>query len=239
MPVNLNNNELNTLGTQFINQKGIITSGSVIYLDAGMANSYPGSGTTWTDLSETGYNSNLVNSPTYTTANGGAIIVDGSNKYINVGTFNYSIFTLCLWVYPAATQNQYADIFDNNHTGNQNFNCQQNVSNTNQYDFAMIGASNSSSTGFFNLTANTWSFLSFSWDNDKVRGYINGVLIGTGASATPNYVSPYLRLGAWAGFGNISRFWNGRYGAFYAYNRVLTASEILQNFNAQKQRYGI
>ena len=239
MPINLSNNELNSLGTQFANQKGVITSGNILYLDAGMATSYAGSGTTWTDLAENGFNSTLINGPTYTVSNGGAVILDGSNDYVTVGTFSYPIFTLCLWVYPGATQNQYADIFDNNHTGVRNFNCQQNNLNTNQYDFAMIGASNASSTGFFNLTANTWTFLTFSWDNDKARGYINGSLFGTGASATPNYVSPYLRLGAWAGFGTISRYWNGRFGAFYAYNRVLSANEIYQNFNAQRQRYGI
>jgi hypothetical protein len=61
MPINLSNNELNSLGTQFANQKGVITSGSILYLDAGMAASYPGSGTTWTDLAENGFNSTLIN----------------------------------------------------------------------------------------------------------------------------------------------------------------------------------
>jgi len=239
MPINLSNNQLNSLGTQFANQKGIVTSGSIIYLDAGIANSYPGSGTTWTDLGVSGFNGTLINGPTFTTSNGGAIILDGSNDYINTANFQYNYFTICLWVYPGSTQNTYADILDASHTGNQNFNIQQNAANTNQYEFAMIGASSASSSGLFTLVSNTWTFLTFTWDNDKVRGYINGTIFGTGASAASNFQSPFLRLGAWWGVGTVSRYWNGRYGAFYAYNRVLSGDEIYQNFDAQRQRYGI
>jgi len=239
MPINLSNNSLNSLGTKFLNQENLVTSGSIVLLDAGIASSYDGTGTTWTDLTGTGFNGTLVNGPTYTSSNGGAIVLDGSNDYINVGVFQYNFFTICLWVYPGSTQNQYADILDATHTGNQNFNIQQNASNTNQYEFAMIGLSSASAPPLFTLTANTWTFLTFSWDNSIARGYINGSFFGAGNAATSNFNNPYLRLGAWWGFESIQRYWNGRYGAFYGYNRVLSAQEIMQNFMTTRTRFGI
>ena len=59
----------------------IVTNGLRLYLDAGNASSYPGSGTTWTDISGFGNNFTLVNGPTYTTESGGAIVFDGTNDH--------------------------------------------------------------------------------------------------------------------------------------------------------------
>ena len=62
----------------------IVSSGLVLHLDAGNASSYPGSGTTWTDLSGSGNNGTLVNGPTYSSANGGSLSFDGVNDYVSV-----------------------------------------------------------------------------------------------------------------------------------------------------------
>jgi hypothetical protein len=198
----------------------------------------PRSGNTITDISGRGNNGTLFNGPVYVKDNLGALSFDGIDDYVNLGTFfNYTNFTISLWVYPGSTQVQYADIFDNNHTGNQNFVCQQNVSNTNQYSFACLNATNASGTGLFTLTANTWTFLTFTWNNSIASAYINGAFHSSGSAANPiNYSSQYLRLGTWGGGG---RNWNGRMSNFVAHNRVLTASEIQQNFNALRGRYGI
>jgi hypothetical protein len=206
-------------------------------MDAAALESYPGYGNSWFDMSGTNTFANMQGSPSFNSDNGGSIVLNGSTQYIDVGSFmSYSRFTISLWVYPGSTQVQYADIFDNNHTGTQNFVCQQNVNNTNQYDFAVIGSSSYSTTGFFTLTANTWVLLTFTFDGSVVRGYKNSVLFGTGGSTTPNYVSPYFRLGNWAGGG---RLWNGRYGNCMIYNRNLSATEITQIYNIQKQRFGL
>jgi hypothetical protein len=69
----------------------IVTSGLVLCLDAANPKSYPGSGTTWTDLSGNGNNGTLVNGPTYSSVNGGSIVFDGSNDYISTA---YSIGTV-------------------------------------------------------------------------------------------------------------------------------------------------
>ena len=82
----------------------IITSGLVLFLDAGNTSSYPGSGTTWTDLSGNGNNGTLTNGPTYTSSNGGAIVFDGINDFVNSGSSislpgDISVFA---WVYASS-----------------------------------------------------------------------------------------------------------------------------------------
>jgi len=59
-------------------------NGLQLLLDAANTKSYPGSGTTWTDLSGNGNTGTLTNSPTFTTDNGGAIRFDGTNDYVVV-----------------------------------------------------------------------------------------------------------------------------------------------------------
>jgi len=60
----------------------IVTSGLVLQLDAANTKSYPGSGTTWTDLSGNGNNGTLTNSPTFSSANGGIFTFNGTNQFI-------------------------------------------------------------------------------------------------------------------------------------------------------------
>ena len=168
---------------------------------------------------------------------------DGTDDYIDCGTFfNYQTFTIELWVNPGTTQTTYADIFDNNHTGFQNFVLQQNASDLNNYAFGVIDGSGSiSATGTIVLTANTWTHLAFTFSpSTRVIAYVNGVFHSQGNLAggrTINYVSPNLSLGRWS-YGN-SRFWNGKMSSFKSYNRILTASEVQQNFNATRSRFSI
>jgi hypothetical protein len=237
MPFNIAGEIYNATHADLQDYKNIVTLGLVAHFDASTNESYPGSGNVWGDLSNSNNNATLQGSPSFNSSNGGSIVLNGSSQYIDVGSFmSYSKFTISLWVYPGSTQMQYADIFDNNHTGTQNFVCQQNSTNTNQYEFAMLGASNYSATGLFTLTANTWALLTFTFDGSVARGYKNEALLGTGNSMTPNYVSPYFRLGNWA-LGN--RYWNGRYGNCLIYNRQLSLTEIEHNYNTQKARFGL
>ena len=66
----------------------IITDGLVLCLDAGNTKSYPGSGTSWSDLSGQGNTGTLVNGPTYSSADGGSIVFDGSNDYGSLSSLN-------------------------------------------------------------------------------------------------------------------------------------------------------
>lgn len=214
---------------KYTTQGLIISTDLVVYLDASNLNSYPTYGTVWTDLSGNNRTGTLVNGPTFTSSDGGAIILDGADDHISLGSyFNYTAFTICMWARPGATQVQYADIIDNNHSS-VNFVVQQNVSTTNQYGFF--------TTPVFNLTANTWVFLTFTYSASASLSttFLNGNYHSQG-SGTITYSNPFLRIGAWGGGG---RNWNGRVGSFFAYNRVLSLTEIQQNFNITRGRFGI
>jgi hypothetical protein len=81
----------------------IVTDGLVLYLDAANTRSYPGTGTTWSDLSRGGNNGSLINGPTFNSANGGSIVFDGSNDYVDCGNIddikNASQVSISIWTY--------------------------------------------------------------------------------------------------------------------------------------------
>jgi len=77
----------------------IVTDGLVLALDAGNTKSYPGSGTTWTDLSGNGNTGTLTNGPTFDSANGGSIVFDGTNDYVQVtGSITVTSATFITWI---------------------------------------------------------------------------------------------------------------------------------------------
>ena len=214
----------------------IVTDGLVFAIDAGSIRSYPGSGTTVTDLS--GTNNVTLSGVGFASNNGGVFVYDGVDDQGTAGDFfNYQAFTINLWVKPGSTQVQYADILDNDHNGNRNWVLQQNSNNQNVYSFGVHGASYENSyTGNFTLTAGDWVNLTFTYDGTRVRGYNNGVLFATGAAlgTTINYSAQDFHIGRWGGGG---RYWEGEYGPLYCYNTVLNAAQILQNYNALKSRF--
>jgi len=168
---------------------------------------------------------------------GTAGTLNGSDNRLGIGTwFNYQQFTISLWVKPGTTQQQYADLFDNNHTGAQNFVFQQNSTVVNQYTFGTLNASASCSTGVFNLTASTWQYVTAVREAGAVKVYVNGVEV---ASATANcqlpitYTSPSLYFG---GHATLGRYWNGQMDEIRAYSRALSSVEILDLYNASKSK---
>ena len=221
----------------FYRGPNIVTDGLVFAVDAGSTRSYPGSGTTVTDLS--GTNNITLSGVSFASNNGGVFDYDGVDDQGTAGNFfTYASFTINLWVNPGSTQNQYADIIDNNHSGSQNWVLQQNSSSQNEYVFTVFQSNGvNSNTGNFTLTAGDWVNLTFTYDGQRVRGYNNGVLFATGGIAGPiNYSSQSFHIGRWGGSG---RYWEGEFGPLYCYNTVLTATQVLQNFNAQKSRFGL
>ena len=227
----------------------IVTNGLVLHLDAGNNRSYPGSGNAWSDISRNGIVGTLFNGPTFTNSNGGAIVFDGTNDRVETGT-NFSTyitgsnsFTIECWVYPGATQAQYADIWGN-HTDNvTGIVCQQNSTNTNQYNWGYgngISWATSTGSGFFNLTALQWSHLIAMKSATNLFTYLNGVLINTVTTSTLVAANPSIGFQIGTGYNlGSSRYFNGRVSNFRIYSRGLSASEVRQNYNATKGRYGL
>jgi hypothetical protein len=206
---------------------GIVTSGLVLALDAGRTLSYPGSGTTWTDLSGNGNNGTLTNGPTYSSANFGSLVFDGLDDYVNCGTPSISVgkITVNAWVkINAGSINQH--VVD---------------SASNAWHLAILFDNR---PYFWNgsvyhqaspiLTVGQWYMLT-GVQGTTLDIYINGVLgqsIATDVSVTTNTVN----LGRYQGGG---RQLNGNIAQASIYNRALTAAEIQQNFNATKGRFGL
>lgn len=211
------------------NHPSLVTSGMIMCLDAANPRSYPGTGTTIYDATGNGYNGTLVNGPTYSTANGGVITVDGINDYIdvpgiNLSTSSYTIFGAARYV---TVSGRIINAKGNNwlmgHWGG---------TTENYYAEGWVSASSAGAAD------TNWRIYAATWNSstDQAALYTNGVLTSgpnTSASAGPNG----LGIGCYIPGG--TEWSNGQFGFVMAYNTVLTADQITQNFTALRGRYGI
>jgi len=218
----------------------IITNGLVLALDAADRNSYPGSGTTWTDLSGNGNTGTLTNGPTYSSSNGGSIVFDGTNDYISfnslttssLGLTSSSGATLSCWLKltllsrwtgvftfwgPAANVDFGWDIQPTNNIRiwkNGNAPGGPSISSYSGLWTNYVLVSNSSGTIFY-INGNQFTTTATGGNIGSVSG--RNLMFGD------HWDSPIQ--------GNAS--------SILIYNRALTATEIQKNFNAQRGRFGI
>jgi hypothetical protein len=220
----------------------IITNGLVLYLDAANRNSYPGSGTTWTDLSGNGNNGTLTNGPTFNATNMGSIVFDGTNDYIyrsSFSNFNSSTYTILLWgkFVSVSSSGVLFNLGRSPSDANSEAQLYYNNSRLVYWDYDGSMAFNfiqSSGT----LSTNVYQYLGFTKNSTNGTFYINGYSSGTGTAAFDANISTNdFTIGA--DIRDSINYVNGNISQFLIYNRVLTASEVLQNYNATKSRFGI
>ena len=216
----------------------ISTDGLVLCLDAANPKSYPGSGTTWTDLSGNGNNGTLTNGPTYNSANGGSLVFDGSNDSILTPlTGTYTQISFDFWGF-----------FD---YPNLNILLREESAfgdwTSNRVHFATRWTDVNAGM-HFNVNG-TWQTtpptnLRYGWNhyvlvydnvNNLKRVYLNGIL-SSSHGTNGNMVLGDFRIGVAT---NLNQYYRGNISNFKAYNRALTPQEIQQNYNATKSRYGI
>jgi hypothetical protein len=208
---------------------GIVTDGLVLWLDAGTKPSYPGSGSTWTDLSGNNNNGTLVNGPTYSSTNGGIIVFDGVDDFvsvpINLSTSNHTIIAIARW-----TGGNNKRVISSN-SGNWLLGWWQ--GQTNKYfaeGWVSSSAGGTAETSWI-CYAGTGNYWGDSWEL-----YRNGVSI-----VGPNDLGAQgpngIRLGGSGLYPAESSAC--QVGVVLAYNRVLSAAEVLQTFNAIKSRFGL
>ena len=248
----------------FKNSPPIVTDGLVLYLDAANTKSYPTTGTTWNDLLGTN-NGTLTNGPTFSSDNGGSIVFDGTNDYVSMGNILNSVFagtnnrfTLTSWVYRNSDGIQGAVISKLYTVLNER---QFSLAYRNGlFDIALYGTPDVSSWIRLVGTVNTfppqrWYQVCCTYDGsintndglDRVKIYVNGVsqtvqLTFTQGTLDNTMLSSTSQLAIGAGVGSTgaSQFLlDGRVAQSQIYNRILTASEVLQNYNATKQRYNL
>lgn len=220
----------------------IITDGLVLHLDAAQLRSYPGSGTTWTDLSGNGNSGTLTNSPTFDSANGGSLNFDGINDYLALSAYNNLNFQYGsqeIWVQLDAVNptGPLQRILDRNNVLAGTFSF--------LYDGTNISARvrNTANTiaivNYITPETNNWTCYSMTYDGTTIRAYINGNLDNSstaisGAINTSGTYAMYIMSQ-----NNINQFTDGKLSIVRMYNRALSATEILQNYNATKSRFGL
>jgi hypothetical protein len=222
------------MAVQYANGK-IVTNGLVLALDASDKNSYPGSGTTWTDLSGNNNNGTLTNGPTFSSANGGSIVFDGTNDYVDTGKTATQLgiydanYTFDAWVYPTDFTGDRTMFGTDGQATRQGLHLVFRNGTIYQGHYAAdFGA------GTGNL--NAWNNICYTYTQSSGAAliYKNGILQGTGTIASFIGTTNIL-IGRWGG----AQYFIGNGGIYKIYNRVLSASEILQNYNAQKSRFGL
>lgn len=226
------------------NSPRIVTDGLVLCLDAGNTKSYPGTGAAWTDLSRNGNNGTLTNGPTFDSANGGSIVFDGTNDYANIPsqpiTANSSLSIETFINIPSFSEGSYRGYIDSGNlgTGTQGYCLAKENSSPNQLYFAI----NSGYIAITGLTSNTWYHVTATAQSGTpytLKMFINGTQKPPAQSATTNTLSipvSYIRLFQNYTGGFITP---GSMAFCKIYNRALTPSEILQNYNATKSRFGL
>jgi hypothetical protein len=229
--------------------EGIITNGLVMNLDAGFTPSYPTTETTWYDVSSTGNNGTLTNGPTYSSSNGGSIVFDGVDDYANnsnPSSLQNQNLTVSMWIKPSTATNEITTIVDYNHCSGCNWVVQSEDATSNRnYYFGYRSTSNvwEPSNGIgggkgVQLSNFVWQNLVFTKNGTSIIGYLNGIQTYSATAGSPTilYLTGNLKLGA----GSCdSRQFNGNMSNTQIYNRVLSATEVLQNYNAQKSRFGL
>tara|TARA_X000001036_G_scaffold307623_1_gene286295 strand:- start:1505 stop:2203 length:699 start_codon:yes stop_codon:yes gene_type:complete len=225
--------------------KSIVGKGLVFCVDAKSKQSYPGSGTSLTDV--IGNATGTISGATFTN---NTFSYDGTDDTINMGNILHfadtDSWTVCGWVYLDDTGNWQNFIGDRLNSGNYNgWNIYATSTSARvQVYIKNAGGDEIRSYGSTGLSATTWIHLTVSYDGSTnasgVKFYQNGV------ADTANTISD--NLSNWSGnTGNLyigsrgggSDWFDGDHGPIVAYNRVLSAAEILQNFNAHRGRFGV
>ena len=219
-----------------------------MHLDAGNSSSYSGTGTTWSDLSGNGNHATLVNGPTYSSADGGAIDFDGTNDHATASLLMPNRpYTASVWInhdslsgffqyylnqlYSSSSTNYGFSLFREPPFGSLSYkvNFRDRISNSGGTELKSTRSTTAMSIGnWFNLcaVASTTDF----------KLYVNGTLeVTTTNSMTRAGSSGSLFIG---NTGSSYHF-NGKMSSVLIYNTALSATEVTQNFDAVKSRYGL
>lgn len=237
----------------------IVTDGLVLNLDAGFTPSYPTTGTTWYGLSSNGYNGTLTNGPTFDSGNGGSVVFDGVDDYVSLNTAIGNVIstnsTTSFWIYRSTTFNT-----SNTAVGQFLFGSYTDNSNRGIVYFSADGGyvgslgsllvSGGSIRGRVYTQQNSWGIgwynIVFTRSPSSYKIYVNGTDMDLTTVTSPSNTiafpaNPSYTLLAANYFSslNVYGYLTGRIANSLFYNRVLSATEITQNYNAQKSRFGL
>lgn len=210
----------------------IVTDGLVVALDAGNSKSYPGSGTTWTNLVDSSNNATLIGSPGYT-ASPGYFDITANTTYPRLSSYDHGTndFTYSMWVKFDAFDS-FDTLFENGSWTDTLLFRVQNTTTINVY-------AESAFRGSFTWSPSTgnWYNIVYTRSGSTNTLYVNGSQSGstftdqTNISITNAYT--FLMRSQHA----TTQFTNGQLAQYAMYTKALTAAEVKQNFNALKGRF--
>ncbi len=210
----------------------IVTDGLVVHYDAANTKSYPGSGTTWKDLSGKGNNGTIYGA-TFGSDNIGNIVFDGSNDYVSTSSLNVTLSRNCsiLFWFKDNNPDNWTDIFTFQ-TGDDNTASRVEKNGTVAYQYNWYRSGFVPGTILFNHTGTKYDFISLVFDDTNATCYQNAVQ--TVQTASSDFGSASV-----IHFGKrlTGQYWTGNIAQVSIYNRALTATEVLQNYQALKERY--
>jgi hypothetical protein len=216
-----------------------VTNGLVLSLDAANIKSYTSGSTTWRDLSGSNNSGSLTNGPTFSSDSGGSIVFDGSNDHlstaynIEAATSN-NLQTFCSWLHGTSTNNSF---FGSSASSTGQFHLILTfASGQLRFGSSYFGGIGGDGPNTVTVSANsTWNYgCVVKTAAQTFDVYFNGIKVITGAIRPANASSTF----------NLGRWWNTQYvpariANVQIYNRALSASEVLQNYNAQKSRFNL
>ena len=224
----------------------LTTNGLVLYYDPSSVSSYPGSGTAITDLSGNGRNgimSNITYTSPYFTYNGSSSqIAIADNALLEPGSGDW---TMEVWVNQSVAGNDV--VLGKFPAGGAQVSYSIRTSATVYY--AQMGSGIGSGATLFQSSSNqirtigTWYQLVYVFTNvasNTIETFVNGVSIGTvshSLASILNSTNP-LYIGSYNG-GEFPQWFDGKIGITRLYDASLTASQVLQNFDADKSKYGL
>ena len=225
----------------------IVSSGLVLCLDAANKLSYPGTGTTWSDLSGNGRNLTLTNGPTFSAANMGSIVFDGTNDYAVVNPVSaFNIYCISMWFKPTTIINSTSAYKPLIHFKSSTAKYISFGDTTNRVANEYItivqepGDRRTAVNDGGSLSAGAWYNIVFNYESSQYNIYINNTLksttIGSSLGNVPLITDPdFIYLNSYEG---TSGYLDSSLSTCMIYNRALTAAEMLQNYNATKGRFG-
>ena len=198
-------------------------------------------GTTWADLSTNGNTGTLTNGPTYSSANGGSLVFDGSNDYVTTSlvTSLSNNVTISSWfrTFNASQAGQMVIYNGSDANGNGYGFAVNNESTTNGEILLLYGAIAWINTGFFAASNVIYNATMVIESDNSNKLYINGNLVHSGISRNINTPTNHTEIGR--NDYPAARYFNGNIAQTQIYNRALSAAEIAQNYNALRGRFGI
>ena len=229
----------------------ITANGLILNLDAANVKSYPGSGTTWADLSLRRYNGTIVNGASYSN---NVFTFDGVDDYVGVSSpssrwnwtpsnlTNSNEYSFEMWVNSSDTSGQY---FSKPWNGNGEYNYRAEHNSW----YTEVG-NQSHGQSFTSLATGTWQHAVFIVNATQKAVYRNGVINASFTNHSITNVTPTSSAGSedlsimtlypyGTSFNQPTHAILGNLAVFRAYNVVLTAAQILQNFNATRGRFGV